>query len=59
MLQGLIHFAGSTSVLAAVYGPVEVKQSKEKPDRTVVEVIVKPATGIAGIRARILLFCLP
>ena len=40
--------AGATSVLAAVYGPVEVKQSKEKADRTVIEVTVKSATGISG-----------
>ena len=39
---------GSTSVLAAVYGPVEVKQSKEKVDRAVVEITVKTATGLSG-----------
>lgn len=36
-----------------MYGPVEVKQSKERPDRAVVEVTVKAATGISGRRTRV------
>ena len=37
---------GNTSVLAAVYGPCEVKMSKEILDKATVEVICKPKAGL-------------
>ncbi|XP_065832480.1 exosome complex component RRP46-like [Oscarella lobularis] len=39
---------GSTSVLAAVYGPAEVKQSKEKLNRATIDVVFKPKSGNPG-----------
>lgn len=39
-------------MLAAVYGPAEVKASREKWDRAVVEVVVKPAQGQGGLKER-------
>ncbi|XP_078000734.1 exosome complex component RRP46-like [Glandiceps talaboti] len=39
---------GDTSVMAAVYGPAEIKQSKEILDRATLEVIYKPKVGIPG-----------
>lgn len=41
-------FTGDTTVLAAVYGPVEVKLSKENVARANVEVTYKPKVGIPG-----------
>ncbi|KAL8575777.1 hypothetical protein ACOMHN_004964 [Nucella lapillus] len=37
---------GSTSVLVAVYGPVEVRISKELLDKATVEVVFKPKAGL-------------
>uniref|UniRef100_A0ABM0M419 Exosome complex component RRP46-like n=1 Tax=Saccoglossus kowalevskii TaxID=10224 RepID=A0ABM0M419_SACKO len=39
---------GDTSVIVAVYGPAEVKQSKEFLDKATLEVIFKPKVGIPG-----------
>lgn len=36
---------GNTSVLVGIWGPVEVRQSRELPDRAAVETSVRPATG--------------
>ena len=36
---------GKTTVLAGVYGPVEVKRNREKPDRMDVEVTLLPRVG--------------
>ncbi|KAI9350043.1 exosome component 5-like protein [Zopfochytrium polystomum] len=44
---------GQTSVLAAVYGPKEVKIRDEKLDRATVEVILRPLIGSAGTRERL------
>ncbi|PVD37923.1 hypothetical protein C0Q70_00525 [Pomacea canaliculata] len=37
---------GNTQVAAAVYGPCEVRLSKEFPDRATIEVIHKPKVGL-------------
>ena len=39
---------GATSVLAGVYGPAEVKISKEIYDRATLEVVIQPKVGLAG-----------
>nr|XP_015196134.1 PREDICTED: exosome complex component RRP46 [Lepisosteus oculatus] len=39
---------GDTSVLAGVYGPAEVKVSKEIYDRATMEVLIQPKVGLPG-----------
>ncbi|XP_070577053.1 exosome complex component RRP46-like [Ptychodera flava] len=39
---------GDTSVMVAVYGPAEIKLSKEIMDKATLEVIYKPKIGIPG-----------
>uniref|UniRef100_A0A8C6M6T8 Exosome complex component RRP46 n=1 Tax=Nothobranchius furzeri TaxID=105023 RepID=A0A8C6M6T8_NOTFU len=41
---------GDTSVMAGVYGPAEVKVSKEIYDRATLEVLLQPKVGPAGVR---------
>ncbi|XP_012679501.1 exosome complex component RRP46 [Clupea harengus] len=43
---------GNTSVLAGVYGPAEVKVSKEIYDRATLEVVMQPKIGLPGVRER-------
>ncbi|XP_071372585.1 exosome complex component RRP46-like, partial [Centroberyx affinis] len=43
---------GETSVLAGVYGPAEVKISKEIYDRATMEVVVQPKVGLPSVRER-------
>ncbi|XP_077397645.1 exosome complex component RRP46 isoform X2 [Festucalex cinctus] len=43
---------GDTSVLAAVYGPAEVKVSKEIYDRATLEVIIQPKVGLPSVKER-------
>ncbi|XP_034024472.1 exosome complex component RRP46 [Thalassophryne amazonica] len=43
---------GNTHVLAAVYGPAEVKVSKEIYDRATVEVLIQPKVGLPSVRER-------
>ncbi|KAG5269003.1 hypothetical protein AALO_G00197220 [Alosa alosa] len=43
---------GNTNVLAAVYGPAEVKVSKEIYDRATLEVLIQPKVGLPGVRER-------
>uniref|UniRef100_A0A3B3XSG9 Exosome complex component RRP46 n=2 Tax=Poecilia TaxID=8080 RepID=A0A3B3XSG9_9TELE len=43
---------GDTSVMAGVYGPAEVKISKEIYDRATLEVLVHPKVGLPGVRER-------
>uniref|UniRef100_A0A4W5PSJ7 Exosome complex component RRP46 n=1 Tax=Hucho hucho TaxID=62062 RepID=A0A4W5PSJ7_9TELE len=43
---------GDTSVLAGVYGPAEVKVSKEIYDRATLEVVVQPKVGLPSVRER-------
>ncbi|XP_048836041.1 exosome complex component RRP46 [Brienomyrus brachyistius] len=43
---------GDTSVLAGVYGPAEVKISKEIYDRATLEVMIQPKVGLSGVRER-------
>ncbi|XP_015241116.1 PREDICTED: exosome complex component RRP46 [Cyprinodon variegatus] len=43
---------GDTSVMAGVYGPAEVKVSKEIYDRATLEVLVYPKVGLPGVRER-------
>ncbi|KAL6478651.1 hypothetical protein MHYP_G00120840 [Metynnis hypsauchen] len=43
---------GDTSVLAGVYGPAEVKVSKEIYDRATLEVVIQPKVGMASVRER-------
>ncbi|XP_041919820.1 exosome complex component RRP46 isoform X2 [Alosa sapidissima] len=44
--------SGNTNVLAAVYGPAEVKVSKEIYDRATLEVLIQPKVGLPGVRER-------
>ena len=37
------------SVIAAVNGPIEITRRDGLPDEAVVDVIVRPATGVGGI----------
>ncbi len=41
-----------TAVLAAVYGPCEVKRSRERIDSAALDVIVRPAAGLPGAAER-------
>ncbi|KAK5869122.1 hypothetical protein PBY51_010077 [Eleginops maclovinus] len=43
---------GDTSVMAAVYGPAEVKVSKEIYDRATLEVLIQPKVGLPSVRER-------
>ncbi|XP_018619808.1 exosome complex component RRP46 [Scleropages formosus] len=43
---------GDTSVLAGVYGPADVKVSKEIHDRATLEVLIQPKVGMSGVRER-------
>ncbi|XP_069042558.1 exosome complex component RRP46 [Lepisosteus oculatus] len=43
---------GDTSVLAGVYGPAEVKVSKEIYDRATMEVLIQPKVGLPGVAER-------
>ncbi|XP_039539715.1 exosome complex component RRP46 [Pimephales promelas] len=43
---------GDTSILAGVYGPAEVKVSKEIYDRATVEVLIQPKMGLPSVRER-------
>jgi len=43
---------GQTSVMAAVYGPTEVRVARERVDRATVEVVFKPKVGVGGCAAR-------
>lgn len=45
-VRGAEFLSDKTSVLAAVYGPTEVKARRELIDRATLEVILRPATGI-------------
>lgn len=40
--------AGATQVIAAAYGPVEVRSNKELLDKSYVEVIFRPKVGLPG-----------
>ncbi|XP_062916035.1 exosome complex component RRP46 [Mobula hypostoma] len=40
---------GDTTVLAAVYGPAEVKVSKEIFDKATLDVLLKPKVGLPGV----------
>ncbi|KAL8219781.1 UNVERIFIED_CONTAM: Exosome component 5 [Gekko kuhli] len=44
--------AGDTSVLVGVYGPTEVKVSKEIYDKATLEVMLKPKIGLPGVYER-------
>ena len=43
---------GKTTVLAGVYGPVEVKRNREKPDRMDVEITLQPRVGQSSVDNR-------
>uniref|UniRef100_A0AAQ5YN16 Exosome complex component RRP46 n=1 Tax=Amphiprion ocellaris TaxID=80972 RepID=A0AAQ5YN16_AMPOC len=43
---------GDTSVMAGVYGPAEVKVSKEIYDRAILEVLIQPKVGLPSVRER-------
>jgi len=42
----------STEVIAAVYGPCEVKRTRERVDAATIEVIVRPRSGLRGSAER-------
>ncbi|KAF8253842.1 ribosomal protein S5 domain 2-like protein [Wilcoxina mikolae CBS 423.85] len=46
--------SGLTTVIASVNGPMEVKSRDELPDKTFIEVNVRPAIGVGGTRERAL-----
>ena len=41
-------FTGDTQVIAATYGPAEVRLSRELIDKATVEVIFRPKVGVPG-----------
>ncbi|XP_077141815.1 exosome complex component RRP46 isoform X1 [Ranitomeya variabilis] len=43
---------GDTSVLAGVYGPAEIKFSREMHDKATVEVLVRPKVGLPAIQEK-------
>ncbi|PIK41941.1 putative exosome complex component RRP46 [Apostichopus japonicus] len=43
---------GDSTVMVGIYGPADIKQSKEQMDRATVEVIFKPKIGLAGVREK-------
>ncbi|XP_032063017.1 exosome complex component RRP46 [Aythya fuligula] len=43
---------GDTSVLAGLYGPAEVRGSKESPERATLEVLLRPKVGLPGVGER-------
>ncbi|KAJ3591438.1 hypothetical protein NHX12_009383 [Muraenolepis orangiensis] len=43
---------GDTSVMAAVYGPAEVKVSKEIYDRATLEVVIQAKVGLPSVKER-------
>ncbi|XP_047450980.1 exosome complex component RRP46 [Mugil cephalus] len=43
---------GDTSIMAGVYGPAEVKVSKEIYDRATLEVLIQPKVGLPSVRER-------
>lgn len=43
---------GDTSVLAGVYGPVEIKISRELHDKSTIEVMVRPKVGLPAIQEK-------
>ncbi|XP_061454003.1 exosome complex component RRP46 isoform X2 [Rhineura floridana] len=45
-------YGGDTSVLAGVYGPTEVKISKEIYDKATLEVLLRPKVGLPGVYER-------
>ncbi|XP_062328413.1 exosome complex component RRP46 isoform X2 [Osmerus eperlanus] len=45
-------FTGDSSVLAGVYGPAEVKISKEIYDRATLEVVIRPKVGLPSVMER-------
>ncbi|XP_028818336.1 exosome complex component RRP46 [Denticeps clupeoides] len=46
------YFQGDTNVLSGVYGPAEVKVSKEIYDRATLEVLIQPKVGLPSVRER-------
>jgi exosome complex component RRP46 len=45
---------GRTSMMAAIYGPTEVRMARERADRATLEVVYKPKVGAASCTARTL-----
>ncbi|KYO26310.1 exosome complex component RRP46 [Alligator mississippiensis] len=43
---------GDTSVLAGVYGPAEVRSSRESPERAALDVLLRPKVGLPGVLER-------
>lgn len=43
---------GDSTVMVGVYGPADIKQSKEQMDQATVEVIFKPKVGLPGVREK-------
>jgi exosome complex component RRP46 len=57
LLRPLHHADGSAaysangySVLAAVTGPIEVQRRDELPEEAAVDILVRPAGGVGGIK---------
>merc|ERR1711879_483159 len=48
----------NSSVVAGVFGPVEVRHSEESFDKSTIEVIFRPEVGVAIRKHKILEFCL-
>ncbi len=51
--DGSAHLSqGKTTVVAGVYGPIEVRRTRERPDRLDVEVTLLPRVGQSGVECR-------
>lgn len=48
LLCWVSYFPGKTEVIAAAYGPAEVRSSKELIDKATLEVVFRPKIGVPG-----------
>lgn len=48
LLCWVSYFLGKTEVIAAAYGPAEVRSSKELIDKATLEVVFRPKIGVPG-----------
>ncbi|KAL9012058.1 MAG: hypothetical protein Q9173_003138 [Seirophora scorigena] len=46
------HTSNGYSIIAAVNGPVEVQRKDEIPEEAAIDVVIRPAAGIGGVRER-------
>ncbi|KAL8955830.1 MAG: hypothetical protein Q9193_006452 [Seirophora villosa] len=46
------HTSNGYSIIAAVNGPVEVQRKDEIPEEAAIDVVIRPAAGVGGVRER-------